>query len=281
MKKNLILLLNLIFLVFSSNLLFSNKKEIPNAISKGNSCIERHEKLEGKLKTPIIYWKNSVHAKALKNCNMCHGGNPEIFDEKEAKSKKFNFIGKPSKKVITNFCGRGGCHSEALLQFKKGPHYKSVLKSNHPNCTDCHGIHNIQKSTLKIINEKSCTSCHDSEYSKDIIKEISVIEKDIDKISNDIKFLKKHETDITNLRLEISKIKNLFHQLVHVFSKEDMKTTKKIMTLSLKNITTEVTTKILLTKRLKILYLVMLILGLLTIIIITAYSIMMFSKRRE
>jgi hypothetical protein len=80
---------------------------------------------------------------------------------------------------------------------------------------------------------------------------------------------------------ELDKIKNLFYQLVHIFSREDMKTTKRIIDLSLKNITTEVDTKILLTKRLKILYLVMLILGLSAIIITAIYSIMMFSKRKE
>ncbi len=247
---------------------------------EGNSCLDCHENLKGRLYQPVVEWKKSVHYTVGNKCNLCHGGNPAINDAELSKSREYHFIGKPDKDVITDFCGRGGCHATALIQFKKGPHYQSVLETNQPNCTHCHGVHNIQRSSVNIITEKDCTGCHSVEYSRAIVEDIKSIETSIDSIQENINFLEKKYADVSDIQERLDRTRHIFHQLVHVFSAEEMKTNKRILELEIENLERDSLTKVAMLKRLDIFYIIMAAFGLSVIVGISFYTIYMYSKRR-
>ncbi|MCP4135375.1 MAG: hypothetical protein GY754_30680 [bacterium] len=245
-----------------------------------NYCIECHSGLRERLKRPVHAWRNSVHAAVGNNCNLCHGGSSEINDKRKAKSETFKFTGKPDKLKVTDFCGRDGCHLIPLRHFKQGPHFKSVQETNHPNCTDCHGVHNIQRSSRDIITEKTCTGCHPAEYSKDIINTISVFETAIDEIDNNIAKLNKSHIDMTNITKELNTTRHEFHEMVHVFSGKIMKSSKDKVKARLEALKLKSQSKVAIVDRLKLLYILLLVFGLSIIFIIAIYSIVMYSRRR-
>lgn len=256
---------------------------IPKAIEEKtdvNSCVYCHQNLEGRTGATVEEWKTSVHAEVGSKCQTCHGGNPNEFDREEAKSSKHHFIGRPDKKQIVAFCGRGGCHSTELAHFKRGPHYKTVLQVNEPNCTTCHGVHDIQRSSIDILKSENCTQCHNSSYAEEIIEAIGSVEKGIDQVDANIQFLGTQHANIESIQQRLEKTRSLFNELVHVFSKEDIKSTKKIVELEIQNLQTESQSKVALSKRLDLLYYIMLILGLAMILSFSVYTVYMYSQRR-
>jgi len=281
--QKIVFFIPLIFLLMiSGNLSAQKKNAIPPAVNpeKGNSCIDCHSKLTGNLRQPVLDWKKSVHAAVGNRCNICHGGNPDMKDKNQAKSVKYHFIGKPNKKTVTEFCGRGGCHAVDLEQFKQGPHYQAVLKTGVPNCTTCHGIHEIHKTSIKVISETSCSKCHPVAYSREIIKMITDIDASISVIKKRTEFLRSKHAEVTDIENRLSDTRHLFHQLVHVFSREDMKSTKRIIQLEVRNLDENTESKVTQIKRLNMLYIIMVFFGLIIIIAILFYTIIMYTKRR-
>ncbi len=257
-------------------------KKNTGAGDEKNYCITCHE-AEGKesLKKPVADWRKSVHAAAGKDCTACHGGDASVNDKIKAKSKLANFVGKPKKNVISEFCGRTGCHVLALDQFKRGPHYQTVLKTGEPGCASCHGTHNIQRSSINVITVESCTSCHPADYSKEIISVIAGIDKNFTAIQKNIQFITEKQGEVEKLQGRVNNARHLFHQLVHVFSKQDMESTKKILEMEMQSLDSETRIKVASIKRLDVLYLAMLIFGLAIVGGISTYSIIMYGKRRK
>ncbi len=259
------------------------KDDIPDAKNsvKENSCVECHKKLEGALKAAVDDWEKSIHARRGKSCNICHGGNPHIDDERLSKSKKFRFIGKPGKVKVLDFCGRGDCHKTSLQQFEKGPHYTSVLKTGEPHCVSCHGDHNIQRSSKNILTDKKCSACHDIEYSKKIINSVFLIEAEIDEIDEKINLLKRKNADIKDVEDKFISIKHLFYQLVHVFSREDIEFTKKMVELEIKTLKDNLLTKISIVTRLEFLYFLSVGFSLVIIFAFAIYAIRFYGTSRK
>jgi hypothetical protein len=248
----------------------------------GNSCIVCHENLKEKnLNKPVFDWISNIHNTKGNNCNICHGGNPDSNDIKIAKSKEFHFVGKPDKKIITDFCGRGGCHVEELSDFKRSPHYAEVLKTNKPNCTHCHGVHNIKQSSIRIIDGEVCAGCHSADHSKNVVSIMSTLEQNIDGIDNNIKVLKQKNVNVDNLATRLNRTKRLFNQMVHVSSKNEMTSTKTIIELEIKNLEMESRGFSGILKRLDLLYKLMVAISSVIIVIVSGYTIYMLSRRRR
>ncbi len=267
--------------LFSAVILFASAS---GAWAAGkNQCIQCHEGFGGKLGAPVTEWKRSVHAKAGNECNICHGGNPDETDKKLAKDKKFDFAGRPDNKTITDFCGRGGCHQTALEQFKRGPHYQSVLKTGRPSCTTCHGVHDIQRSSRSIMTDSMCAAqgCHQAGYSRELVKTVYGIDDGLAALDKNVKYLKEKQGETAMLEKRIAATRHLFHQLVHVFSSEDMKTTKRIIDLEIVNLQNDIGGKVVLIKRLDMLFLIMVVFGLLIVVGVSSYTIFMYSRRRQ
>ncbi len=254
----------------------------PAPADEKNYCVICHESQEaGQLKKPVTDWRASVHGGAGKRCEACHGGNPALNDKLLAHALKSNFTGKPDRKKEPEFCGREGCHTKATEQFRRGPHYLSVIKSGEPGCVTCHGSHSIRRSSIDVISEKSCTACHPADYSRDIVKLIGEIDRGIGRIDGNLAILAEKHTDEKALRGRLENTRHLFHQMVHVFSREDMETTKRVIELEIASLDSETKTKVSSIQRMDMLYLVMLAFGLAIIGGVSVYSAVMYGRRKK
>lgn len=257
--------------------------DIPAALTtvKGNACVECHKKLEGALKAAVDDWEKSIHYQLGNNCNICHGGNPDINNKKLSKGKEFYYFGKPRKSQIVALCVRGDCHSSSLYQFKKGPHYASVLKTGEPNCVSCHGAHHIRTSSRHVLTDKACSACHAIEYSKEIINSVYLIEDELLDIEKKVEFLKEKNVDMRDVEDKLLSVRHLFYQLVHVFSTGDILFTKKMVELELKSIKENILTQIAIVKSLEFLYFLSVGFSLVIIFAFAIYAIRFYGRSRE
>ncbi len=249
-------------------------------VHKTDYCVDCHGKL-GNAAAIVGAWEKSVHGKSGKTCNMCHGGNREVNDSRLAKLKQYGYTGKPDKRMKLAFCGRKECHEVALQQFQRSPHYGSVMKTGEPGCTSCHGIHNIQRTSINIISDKTCSGCHPVDYSREIIASVFAIEKDIDELQKDIRFLEGKKANVTVEKEGLVKTRSLFHQLVHVFSRQDILFTRKVVELEIKSIKDDVSAKKNTVRRMELFFFFTLLFSLLTTLGIGVYIIVVLAKRKK
>ncbi|MCX8123915.1 MAG: cytochrome c3 family protein [Spirochaetes bacterium] len=257
------------------------QQTIGDSSLKKNYCIECHIALNGKPRAVVLEWENSIHARKNLECHICHGGNPQVNDAKAAKDKKANFTGKPKKKDIPEFCGREGCHDKALAQLKKGPHYDSVMKIGSPNCVDCHGDHNIQQSTYHIITDKTCSGCHSVEYSRELVNSIISIEKNIEDIERSLEYMNERNVETKDMTGRYVELKSYFHQLVHVFSKQEIDFTKKLVEVEIEYLDKQLKSKIASVKRLDLIYILTSAFSIGIIISFTVYIALIRRRRAK
>ncbi len=297
MNKNIfrfVLIPLVIISVFSGNIyakkekIVPAKKPVPEEAEKEtrkiagqerNFCYECHIGLSGRLKAPCIDIKESVHSQDGPQCNNCHEGNPNLFDAKQAKSKDYNFTGKPRKEDIPAFCGKVECHSEAFFQFQKSAHYESVKKLGEPNCTTCHGVHNIKHSVRGIMSIGSCVGCHELSYATEIMSSVFNIEGEFEVIEKSIAFLESKNIDVGEVSTKLSEIKGVFYQLVHVFSQDLMVFSKRIIDLEAKALHEELGKKVAMLRRIDMLY--MMTLATITIIIVAFSFYFLYSNYKR
>ncbi|OHD68387.1 MAG: hypothetical protein A2W19_14305 [Spirochaetes bacterium RBG_16_49_21] len=262
---------------------FADEREAgkPAYAEKKDFCIVCHEGLKGGLKRPVIEWRMSVHDGSAGRCNVCHRGDPGVNDKKLAKTKQSGFTGKPDKILIADFCGRDGCHAAAAGQFRLGPHYPSVLRNNHPNCASCHGAHNIQRSTAGIISEKTCSSCHTADFSRNTVLFIRETNRAIEDMGRDIKYIGSKHGDTLDLQNRLDTARTRFYRFVHVSPKEEMESTRKLLGVEVSSLEADVKTKVSLIGRIDLLYIVMVVFQLIFIGGISIYTLVMYSKRRK
>ena len=136
-------------------------------------------------------------------CNDCHGGNPKLDDAELSMSKSSGFVGIPTKKNISAFCGK--CHSDFEYMKKYRPRIETdqveqyntsqhglALKKGDKNvavCTSCHTAHSIlpandPRSTTYAINiPNTCNHCHGN---KDLWQKYSLDIKVYEDFSNGV-----------------------------------------------------------------------------------------------
>jgi hypothetical protein len=116
----------------------------------------------------IAAYDGSVHGSALQkgngkaaNCVDCHGSH-EMKKGSDPTSRV-------SKVNIPHTCAR--CHADVAKAFESSVHGMAVQKGNAsaPVCTDCHGEHNILKTTdprspvaARNVSSQVCSPCHSS-----------------------------------------------------------------------------------------------------------------------
>lgn len=107
---------------------------------------------------------DSVHAEGLANGNLrsatcvdCHGAHDIHPINEEAAVHP---------EVEVNTCG--DCHTTILQEYEASVHGAAMLKGdpNVPTCTDCHGVHGIDRPTTAQSRNRSpqlCADCHADE----------------------------------------------------------------------------------------------------------------------
>lgn len=153
-------------------------------LAKDDQCVACH--LENEI-FPDNFSSNDIHLQKGLSCVGCHGGDAQEADMERAKAQK-QFIGKPAKKDIPQFCGK--CHSDIniMRQYQPrietdqvGQYYTSIhgqkLKKGDnkvADCLSCHTAHSIlaasdPRSTVYPLNvPATCNNCHGKpEYMKE------------------------------------------------------------------------------------------------------------------
>lgn len=247
--------------------------------SETDYCVECHKGLSGSLKTAVDDWKKSRHSK-IGTCNICHQGNSGINDKRQAKAPASGYIGRPDRRMNIDFCGRGGCHSEHINNFKIGPHYKIMLRDGKPDCLSCHGFHRIEMPSSVIIKETACIKCHSREDFGNFTMILGNMEKGMEKVSENIDYLKSKSIDVVPYQKRYVQSKVFLNQFVHSMSKEDIKSTRKIIELQIENLSRETSGLYSLTKRLDIFYIIIVSFGLIVIAGISIYTFLTYMQRK-
>jgi len=163
----------------------------PWSIAKGetSACIQCHTSndMEPEMHEITRQWKESWHAKNNISCHDCHGGAPE--DASMSMMHQRGFKGSPQDVDIPEFCGT--CHIAILDNFLVSGHGETFRKTGEgPNCTTCHGSHNVQQANMDIINEQLCSQCHTYERAKEMKQALFTVESKLNTINKNLNHLK-------------------------------------------------------------------------------------------
>lgn len=173
-------------------------------------CIECHSGQQGRLAEPVALWRTSVHAANGISCNDCHGGDPT--DYAMAMSPQRGFIGAPKYTEVPDFCGR--CHVGVAKDYKAGAHGQAIDRGA-AQCVVCHGNHAVQKASLALINEKSCTRCHSYERAALIKMALVQTDKMIKKTQQNLDRLYRLGFSVKDMQGSLFNQSNIFHRTFH------------------------------------------------------------------
>lgn len=278
----------LLTVVFSVTVAYGQDKGTPVSVlpsspevKKLDFCAECHKTLSGKSGIVVSMWSRSIHAKNNGPCNRCHGGDPNTNDIKKAKLPQDFYVGTPAKTNIIEFCGRGGCHRPTIRVFANSPHYESAKKQGEPNCVSCHGSHNIQTPTINIISEEGCARCHPVKTVKHIIQSLVFINNDIEAIQKSITYLQRKNAETSDIAAELIDAKTIFHRVVHGFSSEDVQFRNKEVEITIRNLKSKIETRVLIARRLEMLYFISAFLSFGLIVFFSIYALRMYSRRKK
>lgn len=281
-KKIPIQLLFCSIIAILSSSLFAEENNTHNRSHDKDHCVICHEQQTKKsLKDPVAEWRASVHAGKEGACNLCHRGDPGAEDKIKAKSRLANFIGRPNKKKMPEFCGRKGCHETSLEQFKEGPHYQSAAKTGEPGCTTCHGVHSIQSSSFENIRTETCNACHSQKYARETVAFIAGLGKRIATIDNNVAVMVEKHIDVKVIQERLARVHTVFNRFIHVLSRQEMDSTRNILETEITSIENDMGSRATSIQRIDALYVIMVAFCLLVIVGFFIYIIIMYSRRKK
>ncbi|GFE58519.1 cytochrome c3 family protein [Geobacter sp. AOG1] len=173
-------------------------------------CLQCHSAQTGRGGKAVQPWKTSIHAANGISCHDCHGGDPK--DAANAMSPARGFLGVPKETGIPAFCGR--CHVGIREDYLQSAHGRALGKGG-PTCVTCHGSHEIEKVTLELINEKSCSRCHPYERAAKIKAAMEKTEQQIVGIEGRLDRFKGEGVDTETADKSLFAIRNTYHRLFH------------------------------------------------------------------
>jgi hypothetical protein len=98
-----------------------------------------------------------------------------------------------------------------------------ALGKGGPTCITCHGNHLVVKSTLDIINEKRCTTCHGYERARIIREAMEQTEVLIVSMGLRIDGYRGEGVETDRLEKGLFSVRNRFHSLSHNLDAEMVK----------------------------------------------------------
>lgn len=184
-------------------------------------CIQCHGGQDGRLGEPVELWRSSVHAANGISCHDCHGGDPTDFAM--AMSPERGFIGVPEYAGVPDFCGR--CHVGVKEDYLASAHGLAI-EAGGAQCVVCHGSHDIELASIDLINEQSCSRCHDYERAANVKQVISSTEATLAELETSVAALHRVGFDMQRLRDELFAQRNGFRRLFHTVAPERIKRQK-------------------------------------------------------
>lgn len=198
-------------------------------------CIQCHGGLEGHLAEPVAKWRTSVHAANGISCHDCHGGDPTDFAM--AMSPERGFIGAPGYTEVPEFCGR--CHLGVKEDYMASAHGQALDRGG-AQCVMCHGNHAIQKASIDLINEQSCTRCHEYDRAKQVKETISSTEATLTGLEKSVASLHRVGINVSKIKDELFAKRNDFRRLFHTVNVEKIKAQTAAVTDSLADVRKEI-----------------------------------------
>jgi nitrate/TMAO reductase-like tetraheme cytochrome c subunit len=191
-----------------------------SARASDNVCIDCHGGLAGDLgEIPVAQWQTSIHATHRIACHDCHGGDPT--DYAKAMTAERGFIGVPGYSEVPAFCGR--CHVGVEEDYRASLHGQ-LLDAGGPNCVLCHGNHAVERASIDLINEQSCTRCHSYDRPAEVKEEISSTEAMLTELETSIASLYRVGIDTARLKDDLFATRNTFRRLFHSVDIEKIRT---------------------------------------------------------
>jgi hypothetical protein len=180
------------------------------SVADDTVCLQCHAGQPEYLSEPIGLWEMSVHKENGISCHDCHGGDPTDFAM--AMSPERGFVGVPDDEEIPGFCGK--CHVGIKDDYDSSAHGQA-LGSGGPNCATCHSNHKVEKASLSLINETSCSRCHEYGRAAEIKDALSKTDSRINALEVELKDL--HGKGISTREMEgkLFALRNEYHQLFH------------------------------------------------------------------
>ena len=187
------------------------------ALADDTVCLQCHGGLEGRLSAPVGQWQTSVHAENGISCHDCHGGDPTDFAMAMDPSR--GFVGVPEYGKVPAFCGR--CHLGVREDYESSAH-GIALERGGPQCVICHGNHAVQKASIDLINEKSCSRCHSYDRAALVKKAIEKTEANLTQLEGQLGALHRVGIDTKKISGELFSSRNDFRRLFHTVNVEKM-----------------------------------------------------------
>lgn len=193
----------------------------PAVAAEDTVCIQCHSGLDEKYAAPVNQWQESVHFKNGISCHDCHGGDPTDFEM--AMDPARGFLGVPDYTSVPEFCGR--CHVGVKEDYLASAH-GLALEVGGAQCVMCHGNHAVTYATIELINEESCSRCHDYERAVAVKSEISDTEALLEKLEGSVASLHRVGIDTSTLEESLFASRNSFRRIVHTVNIERIRTQK-------------------------------------------------------
>lgn len=188
------------------------------ALAEEPVCIQCHAELEDHLGAPVAQWRTSIHAQNGISCHDCHGGDPT--DAVEAMNPERGFIGVPDYEAVPDFCGK--CHIGVKEDYLESAHGEAISMGG-AQCVVCHEAHPVQRASTDIINEETCSQCHDYERAKGIKAAVVETDQILTGLSDDLDALMKQGIAIKDMEAATFAVRNDFHRVFHSVDEELVK----------------------------------------------------------
>lgn len=180
------------------------------AAAEETVCLQCHGGQPGKLGAAVTEWHGSVHQRNGISCHDCHGGDPADYEN--AMSPERGFLGAPDYDQVPAFCGR--CHVGVLADYQESAHGRAVTAGG-AQCVICHGNHAVNEASLELINETSCTRCHDYERAATIKSALGETDAKLAAVAGNFERLKRLGVDVKPLHDKHFDLRNRFHRVFH------------------------------------------------------------------
>ncbi len=181
-------------------------------------CLQCHGGQAGPLGAPVKAWQGSVHQRNGIFCHDCHGGDPADFAN--AMSPARGFVGAPEHAAVPEFCGR--CHVGVLADYRESLHGVKLAQGG-AQCVTCHGSHAVKETSLELINEQSCTRCHDYGRAAQIKTALAETDARFAGFGEELERLKKLGVSVAAAKGALFDLRNRYHRVFHSFNVEKVR----------------------------------------------------------